>query len=142
MKGYTSEKDILNLLEQFESGTVPREDWGHPEHLIVALCYVTANDAETALAKMRSGIFNLLRSFKIDLSKEMPYHETLTVFWIRTIAEFAERTGGKSLVEKASELVAAYDKNYPLNFYSRELLFSEEARANFVDGDLKEAARK
>ncbi len=29
-----------------------------------------------------------------------------------------------------------FDKDYPLKFYSRELLFSEEARKNFVECDL------
>ena len=30
---------------------------------------------------MRSGILNLLQNgFKVDLTREMPYHETLTVF--------------------------------------------------------------
>lgn len=137
MKRYTSEKEILNLVELFETATISRERWKHAEHLTVALYYITRNDLETATDKMRSGIFNLLRSFGVDLAKEMPYHETLTVFWMLTIADFNSSKNCDLLVEKANELVATYNKDYPLRFYSREYLFSDEARARFVVGDLK-----
>ena len=45
------------------------------------------------------------------------------------------------ILEKANELVAKYDKDYPLRFYSREYLFSDEARADFVEGDLRKLFR-
>jgi hypothetical protein len=67
----------------------------------------------------------------------MPYHETLTVFWMRTAADFAATKNGEPMLDKANEMVAEYDKDYPLRFYSREFLFSDEARAGFVEGDLK-----
>jgi hypothetical protein len=87
---------------------------------------------------MRSGIFKLLTDgFGVDLSKEMPYHETLTIFWMRTVAAFNASKNGASLSEKARELVAAFDKDYPLRFYSREYLFSDEARAAFVEPDIE-----
>ena len=66
----------------------------------------------------------------------MPYHETLTVFWMKTVADFNASKNGASLLDKANELVAEYDKDYPLRFYSREFLFSDEARAKFVEGDI------
>ena len=77
MKKYSSEKAILNLVELFETATISREAWKHAEHLTVALYYITNHDIETATDKMRSGILKLLREgFKVDLAKEMPYHET------------------------------------------------------------------
>ena len=137
MKKYSSEKEILNLVELFETATISREAWKHAEHLTVALYYITHHDIETATEKMRSGIFKLLREgFKVDLEKEMPYHETLTVFWMRTVSEFNTSKNGDSLLNKANELAATYDKDYPLKFYSREHLFSDEARARYVAGDL------
>ncbi|MEP6849097.1 MAG: hypothetical protein ABI999_09595 [Acidobacteriota bacterium] len=139
MKRYTSEKEILDVLRSFENATIAREAWGHPEHLTVALCYISHHDFETAAAKMRTGIFNLLDAFTIDLTKEMPYHETLTIFWMRTVSDFNASKGDTSLVNKVNELVASYDKNYPLRFYSREYLFSDKARAKFVEGDLNTA---
>lgn len=137
MKGYTTEKDILDLVGSFETATITREAWKHAEHLTVALYYISHFELETATDKMRKGIFNLLRNgFKLDLNKEMPYHETLTIFWMRIVADFSASKNGDSLVNKANELIGKYDKDYPLRFYSREYLFSDEARARFVEGDL------
>jgi len=134
---YESEKDIFDLVRDFESATVPRDEWKHAEHLIVALYYVSHYDIETATEKMRSGILNLLANgFNVDLAKEMPYHETITVFWIRTVAAFHVSSNGKPIAEKIAEMVERFDKNYLLNFYTRERLFSHEARARYIEPDL------
>lgn len=137
MKKYSNEKEILNLIELFETAAISREAWKHAEHLTVALYYLSHHDFDTATEKMRSGIFKLLREgFNLDLTKEMPYHETLTVFWMRTVADFNASKNGDSFVDKANDLTARFDKDYPLRFYSREYLFSDEARRRFVVGDL------
>ena len=137
MKRYGSENEIHAVVRGFEDTTIGRDAWKHAEHLTVALFYLTRHDIETATEKMRKGLFNLLKKgFGVDLSKEMPYHETLTVFWMRTVADFNSSKNGASLLDKANELVAGYDKDYPLRFYSREYLFSDTARAGFVEGDL------
>lgn len=138
---YRSEDEINALLAAFEDTTIARERWKHAEHLVVALCYVERHGLEIAIEKMRSGLFELLTDgFKVDLSKEMPYHETLTVFWMRTVAEYAASKNGASLLEKANEVVVLFDKDHPLRFYSRERLFSDEARATFIEPDPQPAA--
>jgi hypothetical protein len=137
-KRYENEKDVLDLVCAFESATVTRDEWKHREHLIVALYYVSHYDAEMAIEKMRRGILNLLENgFKVDLTKEMPYHETITVFWIKTVAAFNAVSNGKPIVDKIDEMVEWFDKNYLLKFYSRDFLFSDKARAEFVEPDLQ-----
>lgn len=131
---YTNENEIEKLVESFENATISREDWGHVEHLVVGFYYVWNNDFNTALSKMRLGIFNLLNAFGIDTSKESPYHETLTHFWIKLLGENKDHT--KSLIENCVEIIRKFDKNYPLKYYSREFLFSAEARSRFVEPDL------
>ena len=133
---FKTEKEITEVVMTFEDATVSRDDWKHAEHLTVALHYLCIYDIDTATEKMRNGIFKLLSAFEVDLNKEMPYHETLTIFWMRTVADFNASKNGASLLDKTNELVAEYDKDYPLRFYSREFLFSDAARARFVDGDL------
>lgn len=133
---YKTESEIAEVVKTFEDATISRDKWKHAEHLTVALHYLCLYDIETATERMRAGIFNLLGAFGIDLTKEMPYHETLTVFWMRTVAEFNASRNGDSLFDKANELVANYDKDYPLRYYSREYLFSDEARAVFVEANL------
>jgi len=134
---YKTETDIADVVRTFEDATVSRDAWKHAEHLTVALYYLTLHDLETATKKMRIGLFKLLGAFGVDLTKEMPYHETLTVFWMRTVADFNASKNGESLLDKANELVEKYDKNYPLRFYSREYLFSDKARTEFVEADLQ-----
>jgi hypothetical protein len=136
---YENENAIKLLVEAFENGTIAESDWRHAEHLAVALFYLSNHDFETSLKKMRDGIFNLLAAFKVDLTKEMPYHETLTVFWMRAVDDFRKSHDGFPMTEICNELTANFDKDYPLRFYSRELLFSDEARARFVEADLEKA---
>lgn len=133
---FEDEKEIADIVREFEDATISRDKWKHAEHLTVALHYLALHDVETAAGKMRDGIFRLLKAFEVDLDKEMPYHETLTVFWMRTIADFSKSRYGASLLDMTNELVETFDKDYPLRFYSRERLFSDAARAVFLEGDV------
>jgi len=136
MSRYKTNEDILAVVRSFENGTISRDKWRHAEHLTVALYYVSHHDFDFALKKMRDGIFNLLNSYGVDLSKEMPYHETLTVFWMQTVCDFAKTKNGASMPEICNQLIENFDKDYPLKFYSREFLFSDETRTKFIEGDL------
>jgi len=137
MRYFRNEKEILDLVASFESATIAREDWRHAEHLAVGLFYADKYGLEAGTDKMRSGILRLLeKGFGVDLSKEMPYHETITVFWMRTAYAFLLMTRAASPVERTNALVAAFDKDFPLRFFTRERLFSEEARAEYISPDL------
>jgi hypothetical protein len=136
---YDTEDEILSLVAAFENGTIPRGEWNHAGHLTVALYYCAHHDLDAATGKMRRNLLHHLKNIGVDLTKEMPYHETLTAFWMRTVDDFRKSKNGASLLETANELVAGFDKDYPLRFYSRELLFSDEARARFVEADLEQA---
>ena len=133
---YKTENELTKIVEAFENRTFSRENWRHADHLVVGNHYLSNHDFDTALANMREGIFKLLHSFEIDLSKEMPFHETLTVFWLKTIDDFRKTKSGASNLEICNAIIENFDKDYPLKFYSREFLFSDEARAKFVEGDL------
>ena len=91
---------------------------------------------ETTTQQMRQGIYRLLKSFGVDLTNEMPYHETLTVFWMKSVNEFNKDNESSSLFDKANNLIANHDKDLPLKFYTREHLFSDKARAQFVEPDI------
>ncbi|REJ78787.1 MAG: hypothetical protein DWQ47_04920 [Acidobacteria bacterium] len=129
---YESESELNAVLESFENCTVSRGDWGHPEHLIVAYFYCIEGDEAIAYWRMKSGILNLLDAFGIDKSKEMPFHETLTQFWIKVVFEFIKERGRNEVLADCRELIRTFSKDYPLEFYSRELLFSDKARERFL----------
>ena len=139
MKTYKNENEILTVVRSFENGTISRDEWKHAEHLMVACHYAFDHDYETAYGKMRSGIFNLLKAFGVDLSIEMPYHETITRFWLSMVFKRLDSKNNDSIVELTNDVLETCgDKDLPLAFYSRELLFSDEARAKFVEPDLRE----
>ncbi len=134
---FKNENEIHELVASFEDASIARGVWKHPEHVAVALYYVDKYGLEKGTDRMRGGLFNLLvKGFGVDLAKEMPYHETLTVFWMRTVADFNAVKNGTSLLDKANKAIDIFDKNYPMRFYTREFLFSDEARARFLEPDL------
>ena len=122
--------------ESFENAEIARGEWGHPEHLIVAYFYALDGDMQEALTRMKNGIFRLLEAFGVDRSIEDPYPETMTVFWMYEVFSFTERNKDLGPVEACRKLVDQLDKDYPLRFYSRERLFSEDARKRYVRPDL------
>ncbi|NJM53256.1 MAG: hypothetical protein HC846_07600, partial [Blastocatellia bacterium] len=69
---------------------------------------------------------------------ERGYHETLTVIWTRAVYEYVKANPNKDLVKLANEIIEKFDKDYPLKCYSREVLFSIEARYGFVEPDIKQ----
>ena len=73
--------------------------------------------------------------FEVDLTKEMPYHETLTRFWMNTVEEFRKKNPEFD-VETINRLIETRDKHYPEKFYSKEVLFSDKARREYVTPDL------
>jgi hypothetical protein len=140
---YKNENEILDVVRSFENGTISREKWKHREHLTMAYYYIkNSKSLPEATDKMRVGIFNLLKSFEVDLEKEMPYHETMTRFWMKVVDDFAKTRNGYSVVETTNLILENFgDKDLPLKFYSRELLFSDKARSEFIEPDLEEFSR-
>jgi hypothetical protein len=135
---YETESEILEIIELFKAARLPHDKWRHAEHLTMAMHYALENDFETALNKMRRGILKLNDFHGVVTTNERGYHETLTVVWTRAVFDFVKANSTKNLVELANEIVERFDKDYPLKFYTRERLFSVEARFGFAEPDLQD----
>jgi hypothetical protein len=137
---YQTDCEINDLVRRFEAGKIPRDEWKHAEHLIVALYYLYhSKSLSDAYEKMRRNLLLHLKAIGVDFTKEMPYHETITLFWMRTVSNFIKSKNGYSIAVLTKELLETCgEKDLPLKYYSRELLFSDRARAEFVEPDLKE----
>ena len=73
-------------------------------------------------------------------SDDSGYHKTITFFWINAIAQYAQRFGAIGFSDKSMQLIyksPLLDKTLPLNFYTREYLFSKKARREIVQPDIK-----
>jgi hypothetical protein len=136
---YRTTGEILRLVRRFEDCTLPRAEWTHAAHLTVALWHLLQLDWPEAVARVRRGIKRYNAAHGVRVTPTGGYHETLTLFWLRTVRRFleAERNEARALVHLANDLIASADKGLPLAHYTRERLFSPEARANWVEPDLK-----
>jgi len=136
---FRTTEEMFGLLRRFEDCTLPREEWTHAAHLTVALWHLLQFDWPEAVGHVRRGIRRYNAAHGVRATPTGGYHETLTLFWLRKVRAFleGERNEARSLVSLANELVATHDTGLPLRHYTRDLLFSPEARAEWVEPDLK-----
>lgn len=118
--------------------TLPKPEWTHPAHLVFA----TALLAHKGLARAELETPHLIRAYNESVGgvndDTQGYHHTITLFFLRAIDGFygphAEESVGGRATRLLSSPLAATD--YPLRFYSRERLFSVEARRGWVEADV------
>jgi hypothetical protein len=128
-----------HLVDQFFCRTLPKSAWTHQAHLRVGLWHVLHFGPEEALTRLRTGIRALNESHGTLNTDSGGYHETITRFYVCWIANYLARAGrNRPLDELADELVqAAGDSQLPLRYYSRDRLYSVEARRSWVEPDLQ-----
>ena len=131
---YKTYDEIHALVSAFEACSFHPSQFRHYQHLTVALWYVWHLSPDEASAKMTKGIRRLAETYG-----KMGYHETITLFWLRIVANFvAEHRGNKSLNETANALIdRCNDKDLIGQFYSAELLATDKPKAEWVEPDLK-----
>ena len=136
---YRTTGEILAVVRAFEARSLPRAEWTHAAHLTVALWYVLQFDWPEAVARVRAGIKRYNEANGIQTTPTGGYHETLTLFWMRYVRSFVEGdlNEGRSLVALANDLISGAGVGLPFTFYTRARLFSPEARAGWVEPDLK-----
>jgi hypothetical protein len=133
---YLCDRDLEELVESFESCAMPPAKFDHGAHLAVALWYVSrCPSAATAAAHMREG----LHRFAAHHNAQGNYNETLTLFWLKLVRHFlAQADAARPLAERANELLATYSNSkLAFQYYSRALVQTPEAKASWVEPDLK-----
>ncbi|EGF92317.1 hypothetical protein ABI_07520 [Asticcacaulis biprosthecium C19] len=139
MTPFDSEADLQALADRFLDHSLPADLWRHDAH-----CLVTA--------------WLLLRRPEIDLKAELPdliraynvatggqntdssgYHHTITLFYLDAISAFMAGPDTTDAAAACRAMLASDigDKDYPLRFYSRDRLFSREARLGWCEPDLQ-----
>lgn len=136
---YRTSAEVLRLVREFEACTLPRIEWTHHAHLIVALCYLVRHGEAEATMLIRDGIRRYNKACGIEMTKTSGYHETVTLFYIHVIEKFLSATNADcTLAVLANSLIKVCgDKNLPLEYYSRERLMSWEARIGWIEPDRK-----
>lgn len=118
----------------FEAGRIPPAGFDHRAHLRLAYVYLCGHDTESAYALMREGIQRFLARHGIDAGK---YHETLTRAWMLAVRHFMVNSSQSgSFGDFVRQHPVMLDPQIMLTHYSRETLFSPQARAGFVKPDI------
>jgi hypothetical protein len=125
---------IESFMQAFEVGSLSKSEWTHSRHLVMALWYLRHHNRDEATSLIRDGI----QRFNERQGNLTGYHETITLAWVAVIERFlGVRDLDVPLSVLAGELLRQCgDKNYLLRFYSKERLFSDEARHRWVPPDL------
>lgn len=131
-----TDADLL-LRREFESRTLRNEAFRHREHVRLTWVYLTSDPPDVVAARLCASLLALATSHGVGLR----FHHTLTVAWVRII-DAARREYPNlpfdALVEACPFLL---DKDTPLAYYSRETLFSDDARQRWVEPDLQPLPR-
>lgn len=118
----------------FEAGAFAPADFSHRAHVRLAYVYLADSDVNLALERMRAALVTFLSHHGIPSTK---YHETLTRAWILAVDHFMHRSPEAT---SADDFIAhnplLLDTKIMLTHYSASLLFSDTARARFVEPDL------
>jgi hypothetical protein len=136
---YRTSAEVLRLVREFEACTLPRAEWTHHAHLTVGLWYLLRHDEAAATRLIREGIKRYNRAWGVETTPTGGYHETITLFYVRLIAKFLARAPRDCTLAALANSLAGEcgDKGLPLAYYSRERLMSREARARWVEPDLR-----
>jgi hypothetical protein len=130
-------QDIETFVRDFEACTLPKPRWTHQAHLLVGLWYVSNYEPGEALRRVRKHIRAYNLSVGTANTTTGGYHETLTRLYLEGIAahvvEHCTQTMPASLELLLNSPLGRSD--WPLQFYSRERLFSTRARRQWVAPD-------
>ena len=94
MAGYYKDvREIEAVVNGFESCTTAKDDFSHRSHLTVAAYYLHGSNELDATQRMRAGLLRFLDHHGVGRAK---FHETLTIFWIRTCLGFSRAFGSET----------------------------------------------
>ncbi len=131
--------DINKIATQFQNKTLPKSEWTHLAHIAVAFVEMdTHKDFNIALCALRNKIKEYNLAVGTENTDNSGYHETLTVFWLTIVHEFYNAYPPLSIEEVFNKFTKTRcaTSQFSIHFYSKDLLFSKEARHHWVLPDL------
>jgi hypothetical protein len=137
---FHSDAEVEHLGEGMVARTLPRPEWTHEAHLATTT-YLLLKRPDIDLDEELPG---LIRRYNESVggvnSDSEGYHETITRVFLHGVRLFlSEADLEDPLHELVNELLLSPmgKRDWPLRFYSRERLFSVEARRHFIEPDLQ-----
>lgn len=135
---FERDSDIRALGEGLLACALPREAWTHEAHLGACLWLLT----ERPDIDIDAEIGPIIRRFNESVGgvndDTQGYHDSITRAYVAGVRLFLSETAETCLAARVNAMLLSEvgRRDWPLRFYSRELLFSVEARRGFVEPDL------
>lgn len=122
------------MFDAFVNGRLGKDEWTHEAHLIT--CWVALQDRSPSetLGFLREAIQTHNCGIGIRNTETSGYHETLTRYYVTAVAE---AIGDDPTLEAVLDSPICA-RTAPLDHWSRDRLFSVEARLGWVEPDLTE----
>jgi hypothetical protein len=126
--------DVKELVSRLEALTLTKDDFHHRQHLEVAFWYLQSKGSKAG----SNAIVRAIGAFTTHLGHASKFHATITLCWVRLVAAgMAEEKPCTTPDELIARHPALLDKHLPLRFYSKEVLFSDKARTQWVEPDIE-----
>jgi hypothetical protein len=124
------------FLTAFESCTL--DEFHHRDHLKIAYLYLLKHPVDEAITKVSSGLKALAAAWGAPVNElERGYHETITQAWVRLVSATISKHGiAQSADAFCEQQPWLMQKSLLERYYSRECLFTWEAKREFIEPDL------
>jgi hypothetical protein len=129
---------VRHVGEGLLARTLTREEWTHEAHLAACLWLLAERPDVNPERDLRGIISSFNESVGGVNDKTQGYHHTITMTFLAGVRAFLARADTTlSLVDKVNALLAAPEgcRDWPLTLYSRDVLFSVDARIGHVAPD-------
>jgi len=139
VRHFLSDDAVTRVGEGLLARTLPRAEWTHEAHL-AATTYLLLRHPEIDLDVDLPGLIRRYNESVGGVNDDTQgYHDTITRAYLRGVRLFLEEAdASRPIHELVDELLHAPmgKRDWPLRFWSRERLFSVEARKSFMPPDL------
>lgn len=134
---FADDAAIVHLGEGLIACTLAREEWTHEAHLAACL-YLLARRPDIDVDGEIAGLISRFNESVGGVNDDQNgYHDTITRTYVAGVRMFLRERASGELTADVNALLAGDtgSRDWPLRFYSRERLFSVEARRGFVEPD-------
>lgn len=135
---FATDAAVRRIGEGLLDRTLSKSEWTHEAHL-AACAWLVLERPDIALERE---LPDIIKAYNLSVGgvndETQGYHETLTQLYIRGVRAFLAGRADGALVGAVNDLLASSTgrRDWPLQFYSCDRLFSVAARLAWVEPDL------
>lgn len=123
------DRDAELILAHFSNCTLPKPQWTHEAHVVVCWGVLQEMEPASALTHLRRAIRRYNEATGVANTATDGYHETITAYYVGAVASLLPCTVDDVLGAARCRRAA------PLDHWSRDALFTPEARTDWVAPD-------